>query len=640
MEDQEGRLERDGEEVISKKWQVDYPVVGRKGGRAMGIGKFGERFSGGARRSFNLLALFAMFAAGFIMDAGAAYATVEQAELSAADGVAGDEFGYSVSLSGDGNTALVGAPIHTVGANTAQGAAYVYIRTNGAWQQQAELAAPDGVSGGLFGNSVAISGDGNTALVGAFGKPGYIGAAYIFVRNGGAWGLQAILKASDGYNGLYFGASVALSGDGNTALVGAYGYYNYQGAAYVFVRDGTVWTQQEKLTAPDLVMYDGFGSAVALSADGNTALIGAHNKTVGANAGQGAAYVFTRNGTTWAQQQKLTADDGDINALFGSAVSLSGNGNIALIGATKASAGQINDAGAAYTFMRSGTVWTQQFKLIAGDAANNAYFGWSVSLSGDGTLALIGAIGDNAERGAVYVFKPSMILWIEQEKIVAGDGAANDRLGNSVSLSSNGGTALAGAHDSLGSQGAAYVFVKEYNVNATVLYGTGGVISCSPNPVPEGEDSVCAMTPTNVDPNYYHISDVTAGPEGAAGSVGPASRYTFKNVAGNKDIQVTFVTSNIWLYNNASYQATEHTIGGALVAAWLNYQDTNTLRIKTGAYSEPGGVICLAVGNVTPKLSGGWNTETTRSTYSMSAIAGPLKITGSCALIIDRITVE
>ena len=150
-----------------------------------------------------------------------------------------------------------------------------------------------------FGYSVSLSADGNTALIGAYGATvganAYQGAAYVFVISGGTWSQQQKLTASDGAAGDYFGCSVSLSGDGNTALIGAnaatVGANTYQGAAYVFVISGGTWSQQQKLTASDGAAYDQFGCSVSLSADGNTALIGAW-ATVGANAYQGAAYVF------------------------------------------------------------------------------------------------------------------------------------------------------------------------------------------------------------------------------------------------------------------------------------------------------------------------------------------------------------
>src|SRR5579884_1576984 len=377
---------------------------------------------------------------------------VQQAKLVASDGAAGDFFGLSVALSADGNTALVGAD----GKNGFQGAAYVFVRSGTTWSQQQKLTAADGAAGDQFGGSVALSGDGNTALVGADGKNGFQGAAYVFVRSGTTWSQQQKLTAADGAAGDQFGGSVALSGDGNTALVGADGKNGFQGAAYVFVRSGTTWSQQQKLTAADGAAGDQFGGSVALSGDGNTALVGADGK----NGFQGAAYVFVRSGTTWSQQQKLTASDGAAGDQFGGSVALSGDDNTALVGAAGATIGSNADQGAAYVFVRSGTTWSQQQKLTASDGAVDDFFGLSVALSGDGNTALVGADGKNGFQGAAYVFVRSGTTWSQQQKLTAADGAVFDNFSLSVALSGDGNTALVGAYGKNGQQGAAYVFVR------------------------------------------------------------------------------------------------------------------------------------------------------------------------------------
>jgi hypothetical protein len=238
------------------------------------------------------------------------FAGAPESKLTAGDGAAYDAFGGSVAINGD--TAIVGACYDDVGANSDQGSAYVFVRSGTAWTQQAQLTAGDGAAGDHFGKSVAISGD--TAIVGAddadVGANIDQGSAYVFVRSGTAWTQQAQLTAGDGAAGDLFGASVAISGD--TAIVGAYdddvGANSDQGSAYVFVRSGTTWTQQAQLTAGDGAAGDAFGKSVAIS--GDTAIVGAGYDDVGANSDQGSAYVFVRSGTAWSQQAKLTAGDG------------------------------------------------------------------------------------------------------------------------------------------------------------------------------------------------------------------------------------------------------------------------------------------------------------------------------------------
>ncbi len=356
-------------------------------------------------------------------DAGAQYPLVvdpfvQQAELTASDGAAGDQFGFSIALSGDGNTAVVGAFGHTVNGNVYQGAAYVFTNSGGNWSQQAELSASDGAAGDWFGDSVALSGDGNTAVLGASGHAvngnQIQGAAYVFTNSAGSWSQQAELTASDGVYDDEFGISVALSSDGNTALVGALfhtvnGNTNYQGAAYVFANSAGSWSQQQELTASDGAGGDLFGNSVTLSSDGNTALVGAYAHTVNGNRYQGAGYVFTNSAGSWSQQAELTASDGVYDDEFGISVALSSDGNTALVGALFHTVnGNTNYQGAAYVFANSAGSWSQQQELTASDGAGGDLFGNSVTLSSDGNTALAGApyhtVNGNANQGAAYTF--------------------------------------------------------------------------------------------------------------------------------------------------------------------------------------------------------------------------------------------
>ncbi|MBK8914072.1 MAG: thrombospondin type 3 repeat-containing protein [Phycisphaerales bacterium] len=388
----------------------------------------------------------------------------QQAKLTAADAATGDRFGVSVSL--DDDTALVGAYLVDGLAGADQGSAYVFIRSGPDWSQQAKLeaASRDLSAQDRFGASVSLSGD--TALVGAFLDSGPAGveqgSAYVFVRNGSSWSQQAKLTAADAEAGDWFGGSLSL--DGDMALVGA--YYDSglagveQGSVYVFVRSGPNWSQQAKLTAADAEAGDRFGVSVSL--DGDTALVGAQNDNDLAGFDQGSAYVFVRNGSSWSQQAKLTAADAAAGDLFGDSVSL--DEDTALVGALFDSGPAGSRQGGAYVFVRSGSSWSQQAKLIAADAAANDRFGNSVSIEGD--TALVGAFGDDGQagvdQGSAYVFVRSGSSWSQQAKLTAAAAAANDQFGSSVSLS--GDTALIGAHFNDGpagtDQGSAYVFVR------------------------------------------------------------------------------------------------------------------------------------------------------------------------------------
>ncbi len=379
---------------------------------------------------------------------------IETQKLLASDGVANDHFSeYAVAL--DGNTALIGAYYDDdKGANS--GSAYVFTRTGNTWTEQQKLLAIDGAAGDNFGVSVTLSGD--TAIIGAAGYENLTGSAYVFTRTGTTWTQQVKLTAPDGVPEAFFGYPVSLSGD--TIMIGANqdddnGYWS--GSVYVYIRNGTSWTLQAKLLASDGGVEDGFGYGISLV--GDTALIGAiWDNDYGNHSG--SAYVFTRTGTTWTQQQKLLPSDGVTDAQFGVSVSL--NGDTALIGANRDDDNGIR-SGSAYVFTRTGTTWTQQAKLIASDGASEERFGIAVALEGD--TALIGSeTPDNgANSGSVYVFTGTGTSWTEGQKLLTSDGKAGDWFGFSIAL--DGDTALFAASqddDNGFNSGSAYIFTRYY----------------------------------------------------------------------------------------------------------------------------------------------------------------------------------
>jgi len=382
-----------------------------------------------------------------IADMGAVYPVtvdpfVQAAKLTAGtDGASGDSFGISVAV--DGTTAVIGAYKNA----SSRGAAYVFVCSSGVWTQQAKLVAADSATTDDFGFAVAVMGD--TAVIGAYNK--YVnpyssaGAAYVFTRTGTTWSQQAKLLAGDPANSDFFGYSVALSSD--TAVIGAYakrvGSNAAQGAAYVFIRTGSTWSQQQKLVASDGAYHDYFGTSVAVGAD--TAVIGAYFRTNGANTQQGAAYLFTRSGTTWTQQTILLSSDGTGGDNFGMSAAL--NGNTAVIGAP-----QKGGSGVAYVFVGSGATWSQT-KLTASDPASGDLFGWSVAINGD--TAVVGAYGKDNKEGAAYGFGRNGSTWSQLSKATADTRTANDDFGISVAVS--GSTIVIGANGNLG-LGAAYVF--------------------------------------------------------------------------------------------------------------------------------------------------------------------------------------
>jgi FG-GAP repeat len=272
----------------------------------------------------------------------------------------------------------------------------------------------------------------------------------VFVREGSHWIEQQKLTASDAMEADLFGVSVALSASGKTALIGTHladcTAGEDCGAAYVFVREGSHWVEQQKLTASDTVV---FGRSVALSASGKTALIGASAADCHAGEDCGAAYVFVQKKQGgWVERQKLTASD---TVEFGLFVALSASGKTALIGAVGDDCTTGGFCDAAYVFVREGSHWVERQKLTASDAVPGAgnNFGRSIALSASGKTALIGTSVVDCTTGgfcgAAYVFVREGSHWVERQKLTASDGAQDDLFGDSVTLSASGKTALIGA---------------------------------------------------------------------------------------------------------------------------------------------------------------------------------------------------
>ncbi len=393
---------------------------------------------------------------GTTYEAGASYSLntplvlyanwVELTKLLATDGAEFDLFGVAVSI--DRDTAVIGAAYDDdKGSNS--GSAYIFTLSGTTWTQEAKLTASDGAANDNFGRNVSIYGE--TVVIGAYKDDDAKGSAYVFTRSGTTWTQEAKLTASDGAANDNFGRNVSIYGE--TVVIGAYtddDKGSNSGSVYVFTRSGTTWTQEAKLTASDGAANDSFGSTVSIY--GDTVVIGAYNNDdKGSNSG--SAYVFTRSGTTWTQEVKLTATDGSAGDYFGISVSI--DGDTAVIGAAYDDDKSYH-AGSAYVFTYSGTTWTQEAKLIANDGSARDLFGLSVSIDGD--TVVIGAF-TNDDKGSAYVFTRSDTTWIQENKLTAADGSNNDNFGISVSI--DGDIALIGANtddDNGGNSGSAYVF--------------------------------------------------------------------------------------------------------------------------------------------------------------------------------------
>jgi hypothetical protein len=390
-------------------------------------------------------------------------------------------FGQAVAVSADGNTAIVGSPEEGTGA----GGARVFVRENGSWSQQGLRLFPnDGVNqvgaGPSFGNALALSADGNIAFIAGKRDNVSQGAVWVFTRTNGVWTqLGTKLTPNDGVAFQQFGASLAISPSGDTLLVGSDGG-SVVNAAWIFTRSGNAWIQQGSKLAPSTGASGSFGWSVALSSDGLTAIIGApfHSGGLG-----GAAWVFVPIGGTWVQEGSvLTPNDasGETSLNFGYAVAMSADGNLAMVG------GPWDDnAGAVWVFTRNNGTWSQSgSKLTSGDPGlsfSSPQFGSSIALSADGKTALIGEFNYEPASltGAAWLFTQSNGTWAKQGGRLAPSDGSFSQFGTSVALSSDASTALIGGpRDGLG-LGAVFVFVQTPTITAVAPGsgpGNGGTI--------------------------------------------------------------------------------------------------------------------------------------------------------------------
>ncbi|MBL7749251.1 MAG: hypothetical protein JNM19_17565 [Chitinophagaceae bacterium] len=450
--------------------------------------------------------------------------------IKASNPSAGDYFGgktatgdgiypNSLSISADGLTMAVGAPYEdgdlTGGAinstNNAgmpnSGAVYVYTRPNKQtnWSQQAKIKPTQLGTGDVFGASVRLSDNGNTLIVGSPSESGSgtginpahndgaprAGAAYVFTRSGSTWSQQAYLKASNSQQEDFFGTAVAISADGNTAAVGAFKEdgsgtgvnpvsnegASASGAVYVFIRSGSVWSQEAYIKASNTGLDDLFGTKLSLSSDGNTLAVSAIGED-GGNSGvnpasnnslssSGAVYVFVRSGSLWSQQAYLKAMYPVTSGSFGSAVSLSSDGNTIAIGSVKDNSSgtgvnAINNnsatgSGAAYIYTRSGSIWGSGIYIKAPDTRAGDGFGHTISISKDGNTLAVGANNEASSAtcingtddntgtkiGAVYLYHKASGNWISTFKVHRPSGMGNQlslRFGLNTDLDGTGNT--------------------------------------------------------------------------------------------------------------------------------------------------------------------------------------------------------
>jgi uncharacterized protein (TIGR03437 family) len=345
-----------------------------------------------------------------------------------------DAFGSAVAI--DGDTAVIGDPNYKVGTKQFQGSAFVYVRRDGVWTKQQQLLASDGIEDDIFGFSVAVSGD--VIVVGAvryFSNNNRSGKAYIFLRSGETWTEQQQLSAAAGAPLNYFGYSVSISG--GRIAVGAFqeligpgtGLLRRRGAVYLYDRLGSTWNPETILTAADGQHGDGFGCSVSLN--GSSIAIGAYLAEVGTNSDQGAVYIFEGPKGLWRETARITAVDGAKQDHFGVSVALDGDTVVA--GAPNKTQGTNTQQGAAYIYGASPSPvtirsWDLQKTLILSEGKKDDALGSSVTLSGD--VAVIG-VGSHV-KGAAYAFIRSGKEWALQQTIASSNNAIDDHFGWAV----------------------------------------------------------------------------------------------------------------------------------------------------------------------------------------------------------------
>ena len=425
--------------------------------------------------------------------------------------VASDYLGYAdntgVAYSADGQTALVAASYATVGTATQAGKAYFWHYANGKWTMMQEIDDPDDAARDFFGYSIALSADGQTALIGseaAVSGAQYAGKAYLYTLSNGTWTKSHEFDDPAATADDYFGfTSVALSGHGSTAVIGAYDMTVNSvagaGEAYIFSLANGSWKQVDAIPDPDGVAYDYFGYPVSISADGSSVLIGSETTVSGAQYA-GKAYLYTLSGSTWSKAHEFDDPGAAADAEFGySGVALSDDGKTALIGAYGVTAGSATDAGAAYIYSNVNGSWSVPVTITDPDAATDDYFGYPVAISGDGSAALVGsyaAVNGHAGAGKAYLYTLSGGTWTKAKEFDDPAATASDGFGdNGVALSYDGEAAFISAPDttvnSLTNAGEAYLYLSPDDVSVAV--------SGSPSSVTAGQQSALDITVTNND---------------------------------------------------------------------------------------------------------------------------------------------
>jgi hypothetical protein len=393
-------------------------------------------------------------------------ATPTETIVRSTDVEAGDKFGISLSISKDNNYLIVGAGDDdgAGNSNVVSGCAYIFTRSGSSWTQQAILRHSDAAVADRLGEfDVDINNDGTYAIATATAKDSYTGAVYVFARSGSTWTQQAKLTAEgNAATSSFFGYEASINGDGSYVIVGQHLANSSAGNVYIFARSGSTWTRQ--LRQVGSVSNARLGASVAMSESGTYAAAGEILSGTG-----GQVFVFTRSGSTWTMSSAIVPSDIGSADQFGVSVAIEDD---YLVVGSRNDDDDGSASGSAYVFTRSGSTWTQQAKLTASDAQAGDQFGESVGLSQDTNYIVVGApdedggAGDPATwAGAAYVFERDGSTWTQLQKLTASDAQTDDKFGEEVQIGGDGSFVIAGAFqedggsgDPTSSSGTVYVY--------------------------------------------------------------------------------------------------------------------------------------------------------------------------------------
>tara|TARA_Y100000389_G_scaffold195548_1_gene227117 strand:+ start:719 stop:3955 length:3237 start_codon:yes stop_codon:yes gene_type:complete len=487
-------------------------------------------------------------------------------------------------MNSDGTKLIVGTGY---ASSVADGeSAYIYNYDGSNWDTGTKIVAPtaDQHSYDNFGMSVSMSGDGTKVIVGAHredsGGLDRAGAAYIYTydSSSSSWGTGTKIVAFDKAVQDYFGRCVAMNSDGTRVIVGAYqedaasapgqaGDLSNSGSAYIYTYDSSSssWDTGTKIVAPDRAVDDMFGWSVAMNSDGTKVIVGArddhHNNPVNYDAG--SAYIYTYSGSSWDTGIKIVAPDAENHDEFGFDVAMNGDGTKVIVGASwedPGGAANVN-AGAAYiyTYDSSSSSWDTGTKIVASDRQSSDYFGSTVSMNSDGTKVIVGAANEDpsglGQAGSAYLFTYDGSSWDTGTKIVASDKESSDYFGASVAISGDGTKVIVGASyedpGGISNAGSAYI----YEITETTTAGF----------VFDASTQVFTVTGTGIVPGS------TVQLEGADGTLYSVSDVT-PNAAGT---QVTFKMGSQGVEFPPSAMTNNDSIDGYTASASMNNGDVN-----------------------------------------------------------------